>query len=280
MKTAAAAALALLVAALPAARATAEEKPKPPEVVTDTLKVPGTTAEFKMVKLPAGKITLKDKDGNDKEVAIKPVWISQTEVTWDTYDIYYLALDLPKEQRAGVTSDKDVIRSRPSKPYSTPDRGWGHHGSPAGSIFCREAKRYCDWLSQTTGKKYRLPTEAEWEYACRAGAPAPLKPDKDQLKEVAWFEDNSEDQTQPVGKKKPNAWGLHDMLGNVAEWVTTLDDGEAVAGGAYNDPAEDVHSAARTPFTPNWQRTDPQTPKAKSWLSDGAHVGFRVVRED
>jgi formylglycine-generating enzyme required for sulfatase activity len=146
-------------------------------------------------------------------------------------------------------------------------------------MFAREAKKYCQWLSLKTGHKYRLPTEAEWEYACRAGAPAGTI-DKEKLKEVAWFDENSDDQTHPVAQKKANAWGLYDMLGNVAEWVIRNDGSEAVAGGAYLDGAEDVQPGARAEYNSRWQLKDPQEPKGMSWLSNGGHVGFRVVRED
>ena len=117
-----------------------------PETTTD--KIPDTVVEFKLVKLPAGKVTINDKDGKPGEVEIKPIWIGQTEVTWDEYDVFWQALDLPIKQRAASKTDKDMIRSRPSVPYSPPDRGWGHDGSPAGSMFCREAKAYCQWLSE------------------------------------------------------------------------------------------------------------------------------------
>jgi formylglycine-generating enzyme required for sulfatase activity len=248
----------------------AEEKPK---TVDDT--IPNTTVKFTMVQVPAGKITIKDKDGKDAEFAIKPIWIGKTEVTWDEYDNFWQCLDLPKDERGPAVKSK----SRPSAPYEPPDRGWGHEGSPAGSMFCREAKRYCEWLSKKTGKKYRLPTEAEWEYACRAGGP-PVKLEKGPLKEVAWFADNSDDMTHPVAQKKPNAWGLYDTLGNVAEWVIRADGTEAVAGGSFQDEAEDVNSAARAVYSPAWQRKDPQDPKGQSWFSNGGHVGFRIVRED
>jgi formylglycine-generating enzyme required for sulfatase activity len=271
--------VAIVVGAGAVGRAGDQPKELPSPLKRTVERVPSSTATFTLLQLPAGKITIKDKDGKSTEVEIKPVWIGQTEVTWDEYDVFWVASDLPEAQRAGVKSDKFVIRSRPSVPYSPPDRGWGHDGSPAGSMFCREAKVYCEWLSKATGHKYRLPTEAEWEYACRAGGPE-VRLDATALKEVAWFELNSEDQTHPVARKKPNAWGLYDTLGNVAEWVTTLDGREAVAGGAYNDAAEDVHSGARVPFTPLWQKTDPQDPQGRSWLSDGGHLGFRVVRED
>jgi formylglycine-generating enzyme required for sulfatase activity len=272
--------LAIVAATVLASSRTLADDPSPAvKTTTETIKHLDGKVEFKLVHLPAGKVTIKDKDGKDKEVEIKPFSIGQTEVTWDEYDVFYIALDLPLKDRPLDRTDRTGIRSRPSITYENRDRGWGHEGFPAGSMFCREAKAYCAWLSRMTNHKYRLPTEAEWEYACRAGGP-PLKPDKQQLNEIAWYEDNADQQTHPVAKKQPNAWGLYDMLGNVAEWVTTLDGNEAVAGAAYNSEADEVHSAARAQFIPKWQKTDPQDPKGKSWLSDGGHVGFRVVRED
>jgi len=252
-----------------------------PATTTDAIRIPNTVVEFTLVKLPPGKVAIKDKDGKETEVEIKPVWIGKTEVTWEEYDVFWQILDVPDvKQRSGMRTDKEAIRSRPSTPYSPPDRGWGHDGSPAGSMFCREAKAYCKWLSEKTGHKYRLPTEAEWEYACRAGG-GPAKPSKAELKEVAWYVDNADDQTHPVAKKRPNAWGLYDTLGNVAEWVTTLDGGEAVAGGSFKDEAEDVHSGAREVYNNRvWQKDDPQNPQGKSWLASGGFVGFRIVRED
>ena len=256
----------------------AEDKPAL-KGMTDKIAVPNTTVEFTLVQLPAGKITLKDKDGKDKEFEIKPISIGRNEVTWDEYEVFYLALDLPEIERSGVKSDRLVVRARPSVPYEPPDRNWGHDGWPAGSIWDREAKRYCEWLSTVTKHKYRLPTEAEWEYACRAGGP-PVKPEKKDLKEMAWYADNSDQQTMHVGKKKANAWGLYDMLGNVGEWVTLMDGTTALAGGSFQDEAEDVHSGRREPYTPKWQTKDPQDPKGKSWLSTAPHAGFRLVRED
>jgi formylglycine-generating enzyme required for sulfatase activity len=139
-----------------------------------------------------------------------------------------------------------------------------------------EAQKYVTWLSKKTGKKYRLPTSGEWEYAAKAGGDG--KPAK--LADVAWTANNSDEMTHPVGKKQPNAWGLFDTLGNVAEWVTMPDGSGAVAGGSYIDEPADISVSQRQPHDPAWQRDDPQDPKGKSWLSNGAHVGIRVVRED
>jgi len=258
---------------LPLARA--EEKPTLP-TTKETIKAFNASAEFTLVKLPAGKITLKDKDNKPTEYEIKSIWIGQTEVTWDCYDIFWQRGDLNAEQ---IKTGFDAS-NRPSKPYSPPDRGWGKEGSPAGSLFCSAAKKYCDWLSKRTGHTYRLPTEAEWEYAARAGGPE-LKPSKAELRETAWYLGNSEDQTHPVAQKKANPWGLYDMLGNVAEWVTTMDGKEAAAGGSYTDEGQEISSSARETYTEKrHQKDDSQIPKGSSWLSNGAHLGFRVVRED
>ena len=182
---------------------------------------------------------------------------------------------MPPEQRKPSVETE----SRPSNPNGNPHGSWGPEGFPAGRIHHLSAKQYCEWLTRRTGKKYRLPTEAEWEYACRAGGDR-AEPKCNDLKQAAWFLNNSEEQPHEAGKKKPNAWGLHDMLGNVAEWAIAADGTPVVKGGSYVDEAADVNSSSRRPFDPAWQRDDAQSPKGRSWLANGEHVGFRIVRED
>jgi formylglycine-generating enzyme required for sulfatase activity len=158
----------------------------------------------------------------------------------------------------------------------------GHDGYPADCIHLQAVKRYCDWLSKNTGHKFRLPTEAEWEYACRAGGP-PVKLDANKLDDVAWFADNSDGTSHEVGQKKPNAWGLYDMLGNAGEYVIRdpKDDQGLLGGGSWRDQAKDVHCGAREPYSPDWQKDDPQTPPSTAWLNWNVHhVGFRVVMEE
>jgi formylglycine-generating enzyme required for sulfatase activity len=249
---------------LSAASLSADDAPK---VITDTIQ--GTTVKFDHVQLPGGKVTV---DG--KEVEVKPFAIGKTEVTWDEYDVYWQRLDLTAEEvKKGVDAE-----NRPSKPYSPPDRGYGHAGWPAGSICYAEAQKYVKWLSKKTGHKYRLPTVAEWEYAAKAGGDG--KGDGKPLDKIAWFSDNSDDKTQQVAKKEPNKWGLYDTLGNVAEWAVKPDGTGVACGGGYADDAADVSTANKAEYNKSWQRDDPQDPKGKSWLSNGAHIGIRVVRED
>jgi len=252
------------VAVLLISQAMADDKP---ETTSDQIK--GTTVKFDLVKLPAGKITI-----GGKEIEIKPVWIGKNEVTWDEYDVYWQRLDLTAEQ---VQKGFDA-ENRPSKPYSPPDRGFGHNGWPAGSICYAEAQKYVKWLSKVTNHKYRLPTEAEWTYACRAGGDG--KVDKAALKEIAWYSTNAEDKPHEVGKMKPNAWGLYDTLGNVAEWAVRPDGVGVACGGSFQDDGPDINSDNHAEYDKSWQRDDPQDPKGKSWLSNGAHIGIRVVRED
>ena len=93
---------------------------------------------------------------------------------------------------------------------------------PVVNVNWNDALAFCDWLSKQEGQQYRLPTEAEWEYACRAGTTTAFSfgDDVSLLDQYAWYCANSDGQTQPVGQKKPNAWGLHDIHGNVCEWCS------------------------------------------------------------
>lgn len=242
--------------------------------------IPGTLVKFEMKSVPAGRLKMADPDkaGATREVEIKPFWMGKTEVTWDEFDIYVFRFDLTEEQKAaGVDA-----ASRPSKPYGAPDRGFGHQGYPALAMTYSAAEGYCKWLSQKTGRKYRLPTEAEWEWAARAGGEAVPGNDKAVLDKVSWNWDNANDKTHPVGSKAANAWGLHDLLGNVAEWCQGMgaDKLPVVRGGSFDDAADKIHSGRRALQTPAWNITDPQNPKSKWWLANAPFVGFRVVCDE
>lgn len=237
-----------------------------------TQDIPGSLVTMDMVPIPAGEITVADpaKKGATKKVKIGPLWIGKTEVTWDAYDVFVFRLDEPQNAKP---LGKDAI-SRPSKPYGSADRGYGRKGYPVINESFAGAQAFCKWLSKKTGHNYRLPTEAEWEYACLAGAPTPTA---DQLAQCAVC---FAEKTSPVASKQANAWGACDMLGNVAEWCTNLKGKPVVCGGSFMDAPKNIKPSTRKSQTEGWQANDPQDPKSKWWLSDGEFVGFRVVRDD
>jgi formylglycine-generating enzyme required for sulfatase activity len=190
--------------------------------------------------------------------------------------------------------------SQPTEPYSDMTFGMGKRGCPAICMTQLGAKVFCKWLTAKTGRYYRLPTEAEWEYACRAGSKTAYHfgDDPDDLDDYAWYFDNSDEKYHEIGQKKPNQWGLHDMHGNVAEWVldqyTTDFYGSSptdnplacpktlfprvVRGGSWDDDPDMLRSAARAQSTEEWKAQDPQIPKSMWYHTDALHVGFRIVR--
>ena len=228
-------------------------------------KIPGTLVTFEMIPLAAGST---GGETSDSASPTGPLWFGRTEVTWDAYDVFVYELD-----KEGGLAEVDAI-SRPSKPYVLPGENFGHQGNPALGMTFMAAQEYAKWLSARTSKTYRLPTEEEWEHACRLGqkgAPA--------LEEQAWHWENAEDQAHKVASLAPDALGLHDMLGNAAEWALAADGTPVIKGGAWDDNAEDVDCDARETQTPAWNATDPQLPKSTWWLSDAPFLGFRLVRE-
>lgn len=235
-----------------------------------TERIAGTTVSLEMVPVPAGRVTLAL---TGEEVAVGPFWIARTELLWDAYDVWVFGMDQGGQVASGKGED---ALSRPSKPYLLPGQGFGHAGRPALAMTHLGAEQFARWLSEKTGKKYRLPTEAEWEFACRAGV---AEPSGAALAEHAWYWDNSEEKTHAPGTRRPNAFGVADMLGNVAEWVPGADGEPVIKGGSYDDDAEDVSCAARRKQTVAWNATDPQLPKSRWWLPDAPFVGFRLVRD-
>jgi len=244
-------------------------------------------------------------EGPQHEVTIDDFWMGKYEVTWDLYNLFVtreLDVDqIAKDENSEVQIDVDAV-SGATTPYVEMSFGMGIEGYPAICMTQLAAVKFCEWLSAMTGHFYRLPTEAEWEYACRAGSNEAYSfgNDTTDLDQYAWYESNSDDKYQPVGTKKPNQWDLYDMHGNVAEW--TLDQylptayrtrrGEiknpyqkptkvyprVVRGGSWMDSPNRLRSAARRPSSKKWKRRDPQIPKSKWWHTDAPFVGLRVVR--
>ncbi len=244
---------------------------------TMTLVVPGSAVKIEMVQVPAGSITVKDKEGKLVKVDIKPYWIAKTETPWEAFDAFTIS-GPPSVAYDQTPFGPDAI-ARPSKSYIPPDMGWGHHGFPVIHESHINATMFCRWLADKTKQKYRLPTEAEWEYACRSGKAGDWSQSLAEMNAYSWTTSNSEKVTHPVGKKAPNAWGLYDMLGNVGEWCNDLSGNPVLCGGAYSDKPTIVKPGLRAYMVPAWQETDPQIPKSRWWLSDAHFAGFRIVCE-
>lgn len=248
-----------------------------------------------------------EDEGPQHEVKIDPFWMGKFEITWDQYDIWNENIDVLRRDLAGIKpSPVDLIvdgMTRPTEPYTDMSFGFGRGRYPAICMTQHAARKYCEWLSAKTGFYYRLPTEAEWEYACRAGTKSAYSfgETADELDKYAVFIDNSDDQYDEVGTKEPNPWGLYDMYGNVSEWVLDQHDpatysdrsnGEVanplmipktlyprvVRGGGWDNDAEQLRSAARIASDSSWKEQDPQIPQSIWYHTDALSVGFRIVR--
>jgi len=281
-----------------------------------TQKIIGTDVTFDMVPIRGGKFLMgspedeadrKDDEGPQFEAEVEAFWMGKCEVTWEEYELWGMGLDKQFRKVTGAkTTEWDTLAdaiTMPTKPYADMSFGMGKEKTPAISMTQLAAKMYCKWLSAKTGYYYRLTTEAEWEYACRAGTKTAFSfgDDPEDLDDYGWHYGNSDDKYQKVGQKKPNPWGLHDMHGNVAEWVLdeyTPDgykpaggktaknpvvvpnkiDPRVVRGGSWFEDADRARSAARAGSTREWKAQDPQIPQSVWYLTDAEWVGFRVVR--
>ncbi|MGC6441725.1 MAG: formylglycine-generating enzyme family protein [Rubripirellula sp.] len=274
-----------------------------------------TEYKIEMLPIPGGTFVMgspngeanrnADDEGPTHEVKIDPFWMGKCEITWDQYEAWVNQMDqLRRKMLSLPATPRDALVdgvSKPTEEYTDMSFGMGRGSYPAICMTQHAARTYCEWLSAKTGRYYRLPTEAEWEYACRAGTKTAYSfgDDPSVIGEYAWYYDNSEDQYQEVGQKKPNPWGLHDMHGNVSEWV--LDQyaedfylkskGTAnplnipdqlyprvVRGGGWDEDPESLRSAARKASSEDWKEQDPQLPQSIWYHTDALSVGFRVVR--
>lgn len=289
--------------------------------------IPGTEVSFEMLPIPAGKFTLGSPasepgrsadEGPQVEINVEPFWMGKHEVTWGEYLEFTKLTNVFEKfndqglRQVTVENQVDAVTA-PSKLY---DPGFTFETGddprqPAVSMSQFAAKQYTKWLSLLTGDFYRLPTEAEWEYACRAGTQTAyyFGDDPSQLPQYAWYYENAEEDyvTAKVGQFKPNPWGLLDMHGNVWEWVIDGYEEKGYAklaaaqqqgdlavnwptkrfprvlrGGSWysEDPAR-LRSAARLASDDDqWRSYDPNTPKSPWWFAsdEGQTVGFRIVR--
>ena len=309
-------------AAQPAASAQAGEmKPY-------TQSIPGTEASFDMVPIrggsfkmgsPSGEAKREDDEGPQVEVEVDPFYMGKYEVTWSEYEPflqnYHRLAGLPSEKRPPIPADKMAEAVTYPTPMYELEAGpkldkMGRGGKfPAVIMSQYAARQYCKWLSKKTGRFYRLPTEAEWEYAARAGTTTAYSfgDDPKGLEAHAWYFDNSANEDddsvyREVGQKKPNPWGLYDIHGNVAEWCTDQYAADwykqfegkkvkwdriinwpktmhprVIRGGGYESEAEDLRSAARIASDKKMNIKDPQLPQSPHWLTEGFWIGFRVV---
>lgn len=286
-------------------------------------------AVFEMIAIPGGEFVIgsaenepkrAQDEGPQQRLRIEPFWMGKLEITWDLYQPFMdnqmarnkdgtpnrdndeKTSEVP-EQKDGETLVDTV--TQPTPPHVPMHFGMGDGYTkdyPAVGMTTLAASRFCEWLSAQTGHYYRLPTEAEWEYACRAGAQTAygFGNDPSLLADYAWSLGNSEYQYQKVGTKKPNAWGLHDMHGNVAELCLDQYLPDAYAkhlagavnpwfpvttryptihrGGSWNDDPEMLRSAARGKTDPTLKVLDPQLPKSVWYFTNAPWLGFRVVR--
>jgi len=288
--------------------------------------IPGTTVSFNMIAIPGGSFRMGSPDseqmrntdeGPVKTVNISPFFMAEVEVTWDEYLAFYASTATEGRstdtEGARLLAGVDAITG-PTPPYGQPDQNWGMGSRPAITMSFHAAETYCRWLSQVTGKNYRLPTEAEWEYAARGGTSGPyffegnprdfsgggfFRKRNTTIDNYVIYEANSMLRTQTPDKVEANPFGLKNMLGNAAEYVadwyapdaySMLQDGatdpkgpatgteRVVRGGYFRSGAGNVRSAARDyTRTADWLRSDPQMPKSIWWLSDCNFISFRVV---
>lgn len=273
--------------------------------------IPGTEISFNMAAIPSGMFWMgspdseagrKPDEGPRHQVEIHSLWVGKIEVTWDLFELFLnenkgLFAGLPDDKKKGI----DGV-SRPTPPFEDPSIGMGRKGFPVVNVSPYAALSFCKWLSIVTGKFYRLPTEAEWEYICRAGTQTTYHfgDEVKQLDDYAVYFNNSNGQYARGGSKAPNAWGIYDMHGNVAEW--TLDEYAAdyyaktdgtishspwnipttlyprsYRGGSWDDDAADLRSAARKASGLALQKNDPQIPKSFWWYTNASFIGFRLV---
>lgn len=276
--------------------------------------IPGTQVEFEMVPIPGGRYSMT-RHGRTFTVVIEPFWMAKTEVTWAEYRRYMdLAIVFDKFDDLGIrqvteANEVDAVTA-PSKLYepSFTFESGDDPDQPAVSMTQYSAKQYTKWLSRLTGQFFRLPSEAEWEYACLAGAETSFSfgDDTATLGDYAWYYDNADYELGAVAQKKPNAWGLCDMHGNAAEWVldaydevgTTPAEGSTVTvaesivwpdelyprvlkGGSWQQEALDCTATSRLATDDDeWRINDPSSPQSPWWFAsdEGQQVGFRLLR--
>lgn len=292
--------------------------------------IPESDESLEMVPVPGGSFYMWDTEKNrNHEVEVDSFWIGKFEITWNQYNLFteesledirrqlYLVMydvDIESDALSSPSLTREVLEllreaevpsdviSKPSPSYGDMTGGMGFDGYPAINMTQFAAHMFTRWLTIKTGEFYRLPTEAEWEYACRAGQNEDYSPPaENDLEQMAWYRGNSNRKYHQVDTKEPNALGIYNMLGNVSEWtldqyhpnyIAQLEDEPAVnpwfkpeelypraaRGGSWTEPAEAANCLYRKGSQPSWKMNDPQLPKSLWWHTNAPFVGFRVVK--
>jgi len=265
---------------------------------------------LEMMPIEKGQFDWSGEQADDQlKVTLSSFWMASKEITWDQYDPF-MKSEIPRKKNGlpkeialeHLENDIDFL-ARPTVIYFPIAGGMEKDGHPVVSMTQHAANKYCQWLSFKTGHFYRLPTEAEWEYACRAGKKTNYSWGDDPASgsQYAWFGDTEQSHYKKPGVKKPNPWGLYDMHGNVMEW--TLDQyvpnrkkyfqkeqvtnpwvkatkpyPHVAKGGHWKQKLEGLAVSKRYQSHPNWKIQDPQQPKSVWYHTDAQMLGFRIVR--
>lgn len=274
--------------------------------------IPGLQHGLDMQPIPAGEFMMgspesekdrKSDEGPQHKVIIDAFWMAKYETSWEMYEAYFnKELEVTDEKNTADVATRVSTVARPTQPYVEMSFGQGKEsGFPVCNVTQFAARSFCKWLYAKTGYFYRLPTEAEWEYAARAGSKTAFffGDDASKIKEYGWYFENSDGAYKKSGQLKPNDWGLYDMYGNVAEWTSDLYVADfyskpeatnnpyikptnhyphVIRGGHWDDDADKLRSASRLSSTPELKQRDPQIPKSDWWLTNAPFLGFRVVR--
>jgi len=294
-------------------------------MVTYTQRIPGTDIEFEMIPVPGGEFTFGSPEDSEDHVEdegptiplkVKPMWVAKTEVRWDMYKEYMRMYGVFKNFEAeGIrTVDESNLADSVTAPTELYDPSFTfEYGSdpekPAVTMTQYAAQQFTKWLSRMTGGQYRLPTEAEWEYAARGGTSTAYSwgDDPDDIEDYAWYYDNSLEGPGEVATKEPNPFGLYDMHGNVSEWTVNeyTEDGYqwmadenpgdassatrwpvnpypcVVRGGSWEMDPPELRSATRLATDDEeWKSEDPNFPLSPWWFTTDPSrgVGFRLFR--
>ena len=296
--------------------------------------IPHTSISFDMIAIeggifemgsPAGEEFRSEDEAPVRTVTLDKFFIAEVETSWDAFFSFY-----GETVSEGRTSPESVYQnnstlpvadaiSGPTPPFGIPDQGWGAGDRPAITMTHYAAETYCQWLTAKTGKKYRLPTEAEWEYVARAGDETPyffggdpsdysnegllrsiFDADTTHIASYVIYANNSSAMTEEPDAVTANPWRVRNMQGNVMEYCADKYDSAAysstplnvtnpinlsgdefvVRGGSFKSDASQLRAAARGKSDHKaWLRTDPQQPQSIWWYSDIDCIGFRVVCE-